>query len=141
MAFAVTFWTFLISSCLLVLWHGRRPERAFVAFLTCCVLLTLALYPKLGGSENENALFAIDVTILAVVLLIMHRSRAFWPIWFAGFQTIIVATGLARLLISGRVPEVYLDVAGFWSLPSLFVLVIGTVLDSRGREAGPTSAP
>jgi len=139
-AFAVTFWTFLLPACLLVLWHGRLLERAFLAFLTCCALLTLAMSPKLGGSGHDDALFAIDVTILAVVVVIMHRSRTYWPIWFAGFQTIIVATGLARLLISGRVPEVYLDVAGFWSLPSLLVLVIGTVADSRGRRGEPTSA-
>lgn len=140
MAAAVIFWTFLLSVCLVGLRCGRTLERAFLAFLVCCTLLTLALSPKLNGLGDDDALFAIDVTIFVVVLAIMHNSRAHWPIWFAGFHTIIVATGLARLLFPAEVPDVYIDAAAFWSLPSLLALVIGTVSDSRRRTAEPVSA-
>lgn len=140
MAVAIAYWTFLLSSCLLVLWYGRTVERAFLMFLVFCTFLIVAVHPKHGVLDSRHALFAIDVTILLVVLAIMPRSHAHWPIWFAGFHTITVATGLARLLLPAEVPGLYINAAGFWSLPALLTLVIGAMLDQRVRTANALSA-
>lgn len=133
MAVAIIFWTFLLSACLLVLWYGGMIERAFTALLVSFAALTLYLHAMVGIVEAQHVLFAIDLTILAVVLAIMHRSSAYWPIWFGGFQTIIVATGLARLILPSAIPENYINASGFWALPEVLVLVLGTLADHRVR--------
>ncbi len=140
MAVALLFWSFLLSATLLVLWYGRASERAFVIFLIGCAILTLAAGLKLETSELRYALIAIDLAILAVVLAIMRKSDAYWPVWFAGFQTIIVSTGLAHLILPSQVPAHYINLAGFWALPEMLVLVLGTVADYKARAAAPMRA-
>lgn len=133
MTIAIIFGTFLLSSCLLVLWYGQALERGFLTFLVALSILTLLLSAKVGILESQNALFALDVAILIVVLAIMRRSKAYWPVWFAGFHTIIVATGFANLILPSAIPGDYINAASFWSLPSLLVLVLGTLADYRTR--------
>lgn len=135
MAIVAIFWTFLLSACLLVLWYGRTLERAFLILLVAISAVTLALSAKVGIVEAQHSLFAMDIAILVVILAIMHRSNAYWPVWFAGFHTIIVATGLAHLLLPSAVPGIYINVASFWSLPSLIVLALGSLADNRMRVA------
>lgn len=133
MAVAIVYSTFLLCSCLLVLWYGKLLERAFVTLLAAFSIATLALSANVGIVEAQHVLFAMDVAILVVILAIMHRSRAYWPVWFAGFHTIIVATGLAHLLFPSSIPGIYINAASFWSLPSLLVLALGTLTDHRMR--------
>lgn len=133
MAIVAVFWTFLLSACLLVLWCGGMIERAFTALLVAFAALTLYLSVTVGMLEAQQALFAIDLAILAGALAVMHRSSAHWPIWFAGFQAIIVGTGLAHLLFPSAIPENYINAASFWALPEVLVLVLGTLADHRVR--------
>lgn len=133
MAVVAIFFTFLLFACLLVLWFGGTIERAFTAFLVASAALTLYLSATIGMLEAQHALFAIDLAILAVALTVMHRSSAHWPIWFAGFHAIIVATELAHLLVPSAVPGHYINAASFWALPEVLVLVLGTLTDHRMR--------
>lgn len=133
MAVAIIYWMFLLSACLLVLWYGRPLERAFLTLLAAFSIATLGLSAEVGILEAQQTLFALDVAILIVVLAIMHRSKAYWPVWFAGFHTIIVATGFANLILPSAIPGDYINAASFWSLPSLLVLVLGTLADYRTR--------
>lgn len=140
MAVALVFWTFLLSAFVLVFWYGGWIERAFAGFLLACTLVTFALNAELGLFETQNVVFAIDVAIFVVVLKILRTSPAYWPVWFAGFHAIIVATGLARLLFPSAVPAIYINAAGFWSLPVLLVLVLGTLADHKLRTAAQVDA-
>lgn len=78
---------------------------------------------------------AIDLTILFVVLTVARLSNSHWPVWFAGFQIIIVGTGLARLLFPSAIPGIYTNAASFWALPEVLVLVLGTLADHRMRAS------
>lgn len=135
MAVAIVYSTFLLCSCLLILRYGRALERVFLTLLAAFSIATLGLSAKVGLLEAQDLLFAIDVAILIVILAIMHRSSAYWPVWFAGFHTIIVATGVAHLILPSAIPNDYINVASFWSLPSLLVLALGTLADHRRRTA------
>lgn len=140
MAVALIFWAFLLSAFVLVFWYGGSTERAFSGFLLACTIVTFALNAGLGIFEMQNVVFAVDVAIFAFVLQIMRTSPAYWPVWFAGFHSIVVATGLARLLFPSTVPANYVDAAGFWSLPVLLVLVLGTLADHKTRTLAQSQA-
>lgn len=140
MAIAVVFWTFLLAACLLVVWYGQATERGFLAFLVACSALTLVISPELGLVSSRYALLGVDAIILFVALAVVSYTKSYWPIWLAGFHSIAVATDAARLMFPRGVTSHYLLAEGFWSIPVLLVLVLGTLADHRMRTAARTSA-
>lgn len=131
------FWLFLLSAFALVFYLGTKTERSFAGFLLVCTALTLTMNLTFGLDTAFKYVLLIDGAILAVALWLVSKSDTCWPIWFSGFHVIAVATGLAYLLFPTGI-GFYGNTAGFWALPAVLALVLGTLADHRARGAGTT---
>lgn len=128
---ALVFWAYLISALIIVAVSGGRNGRRFSAALVVAVVCTFLANEFLGFKGAQHAVLAIDTILGAYVVALALRSASHWPLWFAGFHMITVATGLARLFSPRGIPELYVDTAGFWAFPALGAAVIGVMLDRR----------
>lgn len=124
---------FLLSAFGLTLLWGRQLERLFVGFLVACSLATIATQAAIGINRTFYLVNILDLTILGVALVIVARSDAFWPLWFTGFHLITVSSTLAYAIARDDIPGWYGNLAGFWAIPALLALVIGSWLDHRAR--------
>lgn len=115
---------------------GGILERSFAAFLFICAATTYVLNASLGWSRALPYVTVVDTILLAVVLVIVAKSKRHWPIWFAGFHAVAVATGFAQLFFPNETPGIYIMMAGFWSLPALIAAAIGVFLDKRAKGLG-----
>lgn len=134
---ALLFWVVLVTSFALVIGFGSRSAKVFIVLLGVATVLTDVVQTYARTSTQPLAYFAIDAFVLAIGLLILIRTDAFWPIWFCGFHLISVASQLARLVVPSAIPEMYANVAGFWAVPALVTMAIGVCKD---RAAGLTQS-
>jgi hypothetical protein len=128
---AVTFWAFLLSGGVLVALSGDRPAQRFLGAILIATLLTGATDLMIAKVIAPFAYLAIDASLLGLAIYFVVMIDRFWPVWFAGFQTITVASELSRLIFSGLSPERYADVGGFWAVPAFLSMVAGVTLDRR----------
>jgi hypothetical protein len=128
---AIVFWLFMLATCLLAFWLGGRYERTAAMLILMSALASSVAYSNFGWINGQVFVFFIDTILLAAIFYITSKSMALWPIWFAGFHMISVATGFANLLFPTHVPEMYRMIAGFWALPAQICMALGIILDHR----------
>jgi hypothetical protein len=128
---AGSFWLFLVSSLAILFLHGGGPGRTFSYVLVVAVFLTFGANSLLGTKSAYPFVFLIDLGLLVYVAVLSFNYSRFWPLWFAGFHSISVASGIAYLLFPVRIPEMYVDASGFLALPALGAVVAGVLLDRR----------
>jgi hypothetical protein len=128
---AGSFWLFLISSLAIFFFQGERLGQAFAMTLLTTVLFTFFANAAVGTRAAYPIVVGLDLSLLVVVMILAARCSRYWPLWFAGFHSISVASGIAYLLFPAQIPEIYIDAAGFWSLPALGAAVAGVLLDRR----------
>ena len=129
MLVAIGFWAFMIASYVVVLLYGGREARIFIHFVLLAALATLVAFITLSGTAYGLTVLAIDFALLAAAFYFVARARSFWPIWFAGFHLIGVATSCARWLFPHQLPEIYGNLAGFWAIPALMTMVVAVIRD------------
>ena len=127
MRMTIFFWLWL-SICGYGLIRGGAPERLVaLIFLAAAPLSRLAyLYPVNRFSSVEPALFAIDATVLALLVWIALRADRTWPVWQAALQLILVGIHLAVWLKIQEHRWVYQIAAFAIAYPMLAVLLVGT---------------
>lgn len=133
MLVAIGFWALMVASYVAVLLYGEREARAFIHLVLLAALATLLAFTTLPTTDYGRAILAIDGALLVVALYFVAGVRSFWPIWFAGFHLIGVATSLARWLLPNDIPEIYGNLAGFWAIPALMTMVVVVIRDHRSR--------
>ena len=75
--------------------RGGRSERWAAGSLFAGWLITLAVYRyRPGGTEWE--VLAVDIALLAALMVIALRSARYWPLFAAGFHLLAVVTHVAR---------------------------------------------
>ena len=126
---ALAFWISLLSAGALIALSASRPAQFFFCAILGATALTAISDLSLSQEALGYAYIAIDSALLAIALLFVMKSRSYWPIWFSGFQSITVASEVAKITHSGMQVGMYLDVAGFWSIPALIFMVVGVNLD------------
>ena len=136
MTIAIAFWVFLLSASLIILASGQRHERYFLAAVVVATALTFVAQSIWGGREAYRIVFAIDIALWLLALIYVAKSARYWPIWFAGFHSITVATELGSMIFPGAMPGLYIDAAGFWALPALGFMAIAVTLDRRSSKLG-----
>jgi hypothetical protein len=83
--------------------------------------------------------FAVDLlTLIAAVSLAVAVDR-YWPLWFAGFPLVAVATHLASMVQIAIVPKAYALAQGFWAYPMMAALFIGTWFHAHKSTAKQTT--
>jgi hypothetical protein len=132
---AALFWLFLASSSAALLMFGDHVAKTFLAILLTGVVGTYLLTKNLGWQEAQIYILYIDGAILTFALWLVSKARAYWPIWVAAFQAIVVATSLANLIFPNKIPGIYINLQGFWFFPALTSLVVGVMLDARAQQA------
>lgn len=132
---AIVFWLFLLSACGTVTVLGRRSEALFAAFLVACAASTVAFHAWFGWVGAQPYILVVDGLLLLYVLLLARRTTSYWPIWFAGFQMIGVATQLAALLFPSAEVNLYLMLTGFWAIPATLAMAVGVVRDHFASKA------
>lgn len=131
---AISFWFFLFVASLTVFLTGRTTERRFLTLLLVGVIGTFMLNANLGWVAAHPFVFLVDTGFLIASLALTSRTATHWPIWFSAFLSIAVATGLAQILFPSQIPTAYIAVQGFWFLPAMGSMAVGTVLDWRSRK-------
>jgi hypothetical protein len=131
---AIGFWLFLLCAYAIVWINGDREARIFVNLVLLAAILTALAMVLTRGNAHALTVFAIDAALLAAALFFVGRSRSYWPIWFAGFQSITVASELARQLFPHQIPSLYGAMASFWAIPALLSMTVAVVRDNRLRH-------
>jgi hypothetical protein len=128
---AAAFWLFLIAGLLTVAISGGRTGRLFALVLVTCAVATFIANSVLDAKSAPLIVLGIDLSLLIFVATLALYESSYWPLWFTGFHSISVATGLAHLLFPVKLSEIYVDAAGFWALPALAAAAAGVILDHR----------
>lgn len=126
---AISFWIVFISVGLLVALIGDGQARRFMSAVTGATFFTMAI--DLSGNRFfAPALYLlVDASLFAAACYFVWSTPKFWPIWFAAFQLITVASEIGRLLLPGILPIMYTQLAGFLGMPALVAMAIGLFLD------------
>lgn len=133
---AALFWMLLLSASGAAIVLGQRNEAIFAAVLVLASAATSAVTTLLGWINSQPYVLMVDVVLLLCALLLAFRSTSYWPIWFAAFQLIGVSSGLASVLFPTQLPNIYIMLAGFWSIPALTIMTIGVVRDHLAKKRG-----
>lgn len=126
------FWLIVASNSLVALAFGRKAERAFALLLLgSCMASTVA--QQLTGSVRVGTAvaFASDWAILLAAWALALRSDRFWPLWFAGFETLAVANQLLAMSEIGLRYRFLANFSALWGLPAMVIMAWGTLLDHR----------
>jgi hypothetical protein len=125
------FWLFLLSSVTAMFSLGGKFERQLAVVIVAAVFTTYAANASLGWERAEPFVSLVDACLLAFALRLVWVSDRYWPIWFAAFQSIALATGIAQLMFPADVPAIYTTMQGFWFFPAVIVMVVGVILDRQ----------
>ena len=134
------FWLLMLLACGTVIVLGQRNEAIFAAAVVFASAASATFTTIFGWVASQTYVLMVDAVLLLYVLLLAFRSARYWPIWFAAFQLIGVSSGLAALLFPTRVPTIYIMLAGFWSIPAILAMTVGTIRDHLGRKHGTNKA-
>lgn len=120
----------MVAICSLAAFRGGRDER-----LAAAALATAALASPLVVSRHfagpELGVILVDGALFAALMYIAIGSKAFWPMWAAGFQLCGLAVHLAAAISPRMLPAAYVETLGVWSVAVLITLLLGTVLEGR----------
>jgi hypothetical protein len=129
--------------CILAIWRGGRDERQAAGALFIGWLLTV-LISDLEGDKTAWRVFAIDLSLFALLIWIALRSRYYWPLFAAGFHLLAVVTHLARAADSGVGGWAYITAAIIWGYLLAFTIGFGAWRyrhNQLAANADPTAAP
>lgn len=116
--------TVLLSVCALAAWRGRDPERLAAAGYLAAWALTVVVF-KDGSRDIQWAVMLIDLGLLVLLLGLALRSRRFWPLFVAAFQTLAVGTHAARALDTGVSGWAYLTAVLVWGYLAMAAIGYG----------------
>ena len=129
--FSWLFWIFCISALAIVFFRGELIEKLFAATILISIIATYLVNNALGWVNAHPFVFSFDLGLLLLSLVLVSKSRRYWPIWFAAFQMIAIATSVAFFIFPNHVPSLYINAQGFWFLPALMSMTVGVIMDSR----------
>lgn len=118
-----------LAICAFALVRGGRDERAVATgfLVTAAASWIAADIQNARYQEPQYLVMIVDLFYLAFLLLIVRRSRSFWPLWVAAAHLVGTLTHVARILQPSMLAEAYASVQPFWAFPMLFALAVGTV--------------
>ncbi|MFN7398582.1 MAG: hypothetical protein ACK5SX_05835 [Sandaracinobacter sp.] len=131
MAFAnILFLVALAAVCGAAIVRGGQDER-FAAFGVAAASFLSPIVTAHSYAGPELGLVLIDIGLFGILGWIALRSKAFWPIWTAGFQLCSLAGHLAAAKSQIMVPAAYAETLIIWSYAVMVALLMGTLLEGR----------
>ncbi|WP_194745523.1 hypothetical protein [Thermaurantiacus tibetensis] len=126
----IVFAALLATVVVLAFARGGPEERIGAGALLAASLLTpVAQLRRFAGPEYGIVL--VDALLFLVLAALGLRSRAFWPLWAAGFQLGALAVHLAAAKMPGMLPAAYAATLIIWSYPVVVAVGLGTWLEGR----------
>lgn len=122
------FWLILLSSTVLAWRFGGKPERLGSSFMLVAAIgsAVFATYFGTQFSRIEYGLIFVDLLLFAAMVVLMIKTKRFWPIWANSFQLAAILTHLASTMASNSVANAYALLQGFWAYPMLIAMLLGT---------------
>jgi hypothetical protein len=71
-------------------------------------------------------MLAVDVALLAGLLVLASFADRFWPLWMSAMQAVAVLSHTAIALNPDVIPRGYWQAATLWSYPMLLLLAAAT---------------
>jgi cytochrome bd-type quinol oxidase subunit 2 len=125
----------------LAIWRGDWDERwGAIALLAGIIASQIA--PLISDSHwraIQIPLMVTDALLFVALLVVVHHSRKFWPIWAAAAQLIGTVGHLAPAFFPKILAKIYLATQAFWVFPILVALLVGTL--GAMRQAGRPTPP
>ena len=134
MSFASLFFVCaLVTVFGVAMWRGGADERvAAVGIAAAAILSPLVRVNDYSGPEP--GLVIVDIGLFLLFGFIAMRSKAFWPMWTAGFQLCTLAGHLAAAKSSAVVPAAYVETLVIWSYAVMLGLLVGTLAEGHRRH-------
>lgn len=134
MSFAsILFVCALVTVCGVAMWRGGSDERVAASAIAAAAILS-PLVRVHDYSGPELGLILVDGSLFLLFAFIAMRSRAFWPMWTAGFQLCALAGHLAAAKSSAVVPAAYVETLVIWSYAVMLGLFVGTLVEGQRRH-------
>ncbi len=130
---AIMFVVALIAVCAFVAWRGGPDERIAAGAMALAALASPFVEAR-AYAGLEHGLVLVDLGLFLTLAAIALRSRAFWPIWAAGFQLCGLAGHLAAAKSTSIVPAAYADTLALWAYAVMASLLVGTVAEGHQRH-------
>lgn len=125
----------LVSSGYAVGFGGWEGRWAIALLGTATVATWLATRLNHKWDAFNLYLFAVDAAFFLTLYALALRSRRYWPIWFAGFQLLAVASHFSVVALPDIDRKIYRGLETVWAVPMLVTMVIGITKDRRiGRR-------
>lgn len=131
MLIGLLFNLFLLAGSAIAFLFGGSLERKFIVFLLTCSIATYLFSVIFGHVSARFSITSLDVAIMVVVVLIAFRHNRYWPLWFAGFHSLTVASDLLLHLFPRAYSAYFIAFSGFWALPAMLAMATGTIKDHR----------
>lgn len=135
----VLFWLYLSCALSVVIMRGDKVAKLFSLQLIVAAATTSFFIRSNGWLDSLQLVLIVDTMLLLSSLYLIGVRNKYWPIWFAAFQGISVATELALLLFPNQTPALYINQAELWSFPAIASVAIGVILDSSSMSGSPLS--
>ncbi len=120
----------LIAICGTAAWRGGQDERLAAGAIAVAAILSPIVSAR-HFDGPELSLVLVDLGLFATLGAIALRSRAFWPIWAAGFQLCTLAGHFAAAKSGSMVPAAYAETLAIWSYAVMTSLLVGTLLEGH----------
>lgn len=130
----ILFLATLVCVCGIAFWRGGPDERLAATAIAVAGLVSPFAQTR-AYAGPEFGLMIVDVGLFFALAAIALRSRAFWPMWAAGFQLCSLAGHLAAAKSNAMVPAAYAETLIIWSYAVLGTLLVGTLVE-RGQRHG-----
>ena len=131
---AALFWSLVLVCCGYgAAYGGRDGRRLAVIYVLACLLTVVASRLDHDWARTQPWVMAVDLLLMVALVWLALRSSRWFPIWFAGFHLVAVASHLASAVAPGFATKIYFLLQALWSIPMLLVFAIGVTID---RQAG-----
>lgn len=138
----------MLYHCCLILtvaigWRfGGRSERWGVLILALGTIATSIVqrFTPFDWRTHRSALVAVDAAVLVAFLVLVLRSRRYWPIWATAFHLIGLASHGISYVVPRGTMQAYAIFQGFWAYPMMLCIVAGS-LSRRSKRVGRDREP
>ena len=111
---------------------GPDEQLATVMFLAgACGSQVASFIGQRWLRGPEYGVMVCDVGLALGLLVVVRRSRKFWPLWAAAAALVGAVTHLVRFVNPTLSSRIYASIQPFWAFPILLAIVIGTVAHSE----------
>jgi hypothetical protein len=124
----------ILGWALLYAWTRRGTEEKVAATAIAAATFLTPVMQDRAFAGPELGILLVDTLLFLVLAGLSLRSRAFWPLWAAGFQLGTLAVHLAAAQMPEMLPAVYAETLIIWSFPVLVVVAMGIHGEARGAR-------